>query len=215
MPNHMRFGSALPAMVLGVACLASPAPSVAGLDDPPSWNDTCVLNGKTFELHFKSRTGDFGEDDMDVRFKTTTGKSVALALPLGWYSPRSSVSNVRNLCRDFDGPGPSTGTAFAVSDNAVLVFLSADRRPSLQHLVLALVDVSSGRVLDLMDTRMAIKASGTGERFTVRRAEGGWQVRLATEVLQGTGDDSIEIFIENWVTVKVIDGKIRVTQPAR
>lgn len=165
------------------------------------WGVKCHIDGSEFDVMAISKSGFPDEDDMIVQLKTTGGKVYKLPLPEALYVPRGSVSNEKNLCEDYEGISTS---AFRISDSKVILFLSKDNRPSLDELVLALVDVKSGVFYSMEDTGLAIK-SAEGERLVVRKSEAGYKVRLATEYMKDTGTDSIENYIESWVGVAIDD----------
>ena len=189
--------------------------AVSGAHDypPAQWSVKCSHNNKTFELIFKSASGDVAEDDMSVSIKTTSGKIASLPIKPALYTSRGSVSEVKNLCADPKTGGLDSLVAFPISENTVLVWLSSDGRPFFNILSLVLVDIEQGKVLDYLDTKTAIKDVNNSRMLVTRKAKDGFQVRLIGEWLKDTGLDTAETAIEYWVSVKVQNGKILFTLP--
>jgi len=178
---------------------------------PAAWSAQCALDGQVFEIAFRSQSGDWAEDDMLVSLKTTRGVTVTLPLPNTLYLPRGSVSNTLNLCELDQYTHAANTVAYPIHDTTVLLFLSVTDRPYFDTLVLALVNVATGALRDVLDTHLAIKDPDGSTALTIKKVADGFQIRLITEHL-GVSDGP-EDYIEHWVPLTVNGAKIEVHPP--
>lgn len=177
------------------------APTTAPQAAPPSdsdWQAACAVGARRFVVRFHSPSGDATNDDMRIALVPRSGAPVALGAPPAWYHATTmTAEGVTSVC---DGL-----VATALDNHRVVVWLAADNRPNPDRLTLLLVDWDTGRELDRVDTRAAIKSLDDGAtHLTLRRARGGGiEVRLVREVLVRTNDDSAYNMIEDWMRIGV------------
>lgn len=199
-----------PLFILALAVLIKAGLAGAGEGFPPAnLNIKCSHNTKSFELIFSSASGDVSEDDMAVSIKTTRGETVKLAIKPALFTSRGSVSAIKNICGDASATRPESMVVFPVGKNTVLLWLSSDSRPSYNQLSLALLDIEHGKLIDYLDTKMAIKDVNNSTMLVTRKVRHGYQVRLVGEWLLHTGLDTAETAIESWMFVSVQHGKIK------
>lgn len=148
---------------------------------------------------------------MQASLRTSRGKVVKLAIPPALYTSRGAVTPVKNLCAESAPAGYESAVAFAITDSVVLFWLSIDNRPSFDKLVLALVDINSGRLLDYLDPDISIKDINDGHSLVIRQAGAVYEVRLIGEWLQDGKSDSAYSAIEYWMPVTVVNNKIKFT----
>lgn len=177
----------------------------------PEWSVKCKHKTKHFELLFNSPSGDITEDDMQVSLRTSKGRVVKLAMPPALYTSHGAVTPIKNVCAQSSSAEEANAVAFASSDSVVLFWLSKDNRPWFNKLVLALVDIDSGKLLDYLDPDMEIKDINEGHALVIRAAQSGYQVRLIGEWLQDGVSDTAYSAIEYWMPVMVVNNKIKFT----
>jgi len=180
---------------------------------PAAWRAQCALDGKSFEIYFTSQSGYWDNDDMLVSLKTIQGNMVALQLPQALYIERGSVSNAPNLCDLQKYIHPAKTVACPVQDTTVLFFLSKNGRPNFDTIVLALVNVETGALLDMLETDLAIKDPDGHTNLTIKKVADGFHVRLVTEYFQEAPSDGPEVCIEHWVPVTINGNKIELHSP--
>ncbi|HKR58175.1 MAG TPA: hypothetical protein VJS64_00475 [Pyrinomonadaceae bacterium] len=164
----------------------------------PKWQTNCKSGNTPFSILFKSKSGYADGDDMEVNV-TTGGKHFRVPLPEALYVKMGIVSDSKSICEDIG--------AFALPEGKVLLWLSSDGRPGWNKLNLVLLSLPEGKVLDIKERIGSIKAPG-GQRLAVKGRDGQYEVRLEREWLKNTGTDSAENSIEDWMSIKVMDGKI-------
>lgn len=167
----------------------------------PEWTASCAYNGSNFELIFKSTSGDATNDDMQISIKTTEKVVKTLKLPEALYTTIGLTSSLENVCTN-------RLVAFPMGDAKILFLLSKNMRPGPNEAVLALIDIKSGILLDVLDSKMAIKNSCDTEQFVIKMKDGNHHVRLVTEQMENTGHDASSNYIESWVEIKVVSDKI-------
>jgi hypothetical protein len=190
-------------MIIGLLIFITTSPVFANYFNP-EWESECNHMGNNFKLHFESKSKDATNDDMQVSVLTTKNSIKMLAFPEALYVSSGLTSSIKNLCR-------SNGVAaFPISETKILFFISKDNRPFLKTLVLALIDVENGLLVDFLDTDKGLKGFGESPSFTIKEKGGKLNIRLATEYMKNTENDSIDNYIESWVEVSVISNKISI-----
>ena len=160
--------------------------------------------GNNFELYFKSKSGDATNDDMQASILTTKNSIKSLAFPEALYVSSGLTASIKNVCE-------SKGVAaFPIGDARILFFISKDNRPFLNTLVLALIDIEAGLLVDFLDTGKELKGFGEFPSFTIKEKNGKLNIRLTTEYMKNTDNDSIDNYIESWVEVNVLSNKISI-----
>jgi hypothetical protein len=172
------------------------------------WAAQCTHGGKPFQLSFKSQSGDVFEDDMQVFIVTTKGGTRKLPFKPALYVSSQAVTSIQNSCSLNSSVNGAGVFAYSVTKTSVLFFISQDYRPTLNRLVLALINVETGELLHLLETGREIK-SVDGVLFLKDENKKRY-VRLVNEHLKNTGTDSIENYIESWVEITVIANKISI-----
>lgn len=179
-------------------------------DDFNAWSAKCMHNGKYFQLDFKSKSGDANNEDIQASILTTKNEVKLLPIPESTYLSGVVNSSVKSICKPDNDESRDGVAAFPVNDTNVLFFIAKDNRPSLDILVLALINIETGELLDFLDTDKNIKTGDPIRSFTVKQKDNKLNVRLVTEYLENTESDSIDNFIESWVEINVSSKKISI-----
>ena len=177
-------------------------------DDFNAWSAKCMHNGHSFQLDFKSKSGDASNQDMQASILTTKNEVKLLPIPESTYLSGHVNSEVKSICTPTDYKSRDGVAAFPVNDTNVLFFIAKDDRPSLEILVLALINIETGELLDFLDTDKNLKTGDPVRSFTVKQKDKKLNVRLVTEYMENTESDSIDNFIESWVEINVLSNKI-------
>ncbi len=172
------------------------------------WGTQCTHNGQPFQLSFKSQSGDALEDDMQVFIVTTKGVTKKLLFKAALYVSSEGVSSMQSSCSTDREVNGFSVFAYPVIKNNVLFYISQDYRPTLNKLVLALINVETGELVHLLETGREIK--GANGVLVIKEENKKRYARLVTERLKNTGTDSIDNYIESWVEVKVVANRISI-----
>ena len=181
--------------------LLVPASLPAQKVDRCEFTVVCTLPNEQVELSFASKTRDCSEDDTEVWLGTGADRK-KLDLPEAWYVDIDNVGNRISPCRSSTYP---EYPAFPLPDRRVLIFLRQLRRPGVDNLSVAVVDLATSRVVDRADLGHSLRFSTgvveTGSRF---------QIPLIREGLAGVRCDCDAAFIEGWLEITVgHDGKLK------
>lgn len=179
-------------------------------DDFNAWSAKCMHNGHYFQLDFKSKSGDASNEDMHASILTTKNEVKLLPIPESTYLSGDVNSSVKSICQPANDESRDGVAAFPVDDEKVLFFIAKDNRPSLDILVLALINIETGELLDFLDTDKSIKTGDPVRSFTLKQKDKKLNVRLVTEYLEDTESDSIDNYIESWVEINVLSNKISI-----
>jgi hypothetical protein len=186
-------------------CGALPAEASEAQDPGCDFRLSCRLGKHEFSMFFDSASGECPEDDMRVFVETPKGKT-ELALAPAWYRHISNVTRAESICQLGDSPDRlSSGvTAFAVDAQRALVFFTRDGRPFYHHVGVALLDVATGKVLDVQQSLGQSKE----DLVAVFKTPRGYKLRLIREHLQVQCDCTAAV-ADDWMGVEVVNGKLR------
>lgn len=163
----------------------------------------CQLGGHAFSVSFDSPSGECTEDDMRAFVEAPGGKT-ELPLEKAWYSAIPNIANGKSVCHIAGSPA-SAVSAFAVEGQRALVFFSRDGRPGYDFVGVALVDAATGKVLDVRQGLGQSKDAMVAVLATPR----GYKLRLVRESLKEVQCDCSAAFVDDWMAVEVVQGRIR------
>ncbi len=193
------------ALLAGAFPAEASEPALVASDPGCDFRLSCRLGSHAFSLFFDSASGECPEDDMDVFVETPKGKTRIPMAPT-WYREVSNLTRAESICQPGDSPDRlSSGVAaFAVDDKRALVFFIRDGRPFYDSVGAVLVEVTTGKVLDVQQS-LGQSKDGTVAVFKTPR---GYKLRLIREHLQVQCDCTAAV-ADDWMGVEVVDGKIR------
>jgi hypothetical protein len=180
---------------------AAPAPA-----DNCDFKLECQLGAHEFSVGFDSKSGECPDDDMSVFVETSRGKT-AIPLKEDWYSAFSNLATPGEaICwRAGTGRANSGVGAFAVDDHRALLFFTEDDRPSYDWVGVVLIDAATGKVLDVKQRLGQSKES----MVVVLKTPRGFKLQLIREYLTGVRCDCSAAFADDWMSVEVVNGRIR------
>lgn len=123
------------------ALALAPAAAPAWEPPPAAWSATCRVEGAVLTLDFRSVSGAWDMDDMQVRLRRADGVATRLPLARALYVPHDAAAGSINACDRVIGHPLHQG-------RQLLVLLAENARPLHDQLVALLIDVGSGRLLD-------------------------------------------------------------------
>ncbi|MBL8298163.1 MAG: hypothetical protein JNN30_07445 [Rhodanobacteraceae bacterium] len=184
------------------ASLTAAVPAAAEQSDNPfdvtEWKAACRISDSTIHFRFTSPSGDASNDDMVATADFGHSKPEPVALEPALYVPSHTLFTVDNACDEVVG--------VPLAQGRLLIFLQRSDRPSHDRLSLILADTIGKKLLDVRNNVGSLKFSTLVLR---KNGSSSVDVRIVREVLDDPVCDCNELFIEDWLRIRVAADRIR------
>jgi hypothetical protein len=183
-------------------CQDEPAPAVAEPSPPPA-GFTVFCKDRDLTIAFVSPTNVDADDNMSATI-STHNFTKDLGIPLGGYSPFTDNTTGRKAVCTAEGRKIQ---AYPVDRNHILLFVGADRHPSIPDVMAFLIDTQT---LTLVDTRN-LGVSKDDDPAVIPIADG-FKARMVIDSQQpGISCDCSASMLDAWMKIEIINNKLKLT----
>ena len=197
--NFIGFVGSL--LVLSQSRAATPAPVAAATQENCGFTIMCPADGLNFSLTAKSKSNDCTEDDMEFFFKSGAGKrEEKFKLPSDWYFDVRNVGTERSTCTGTNEEYP----VFKLDSSHALLFLRSTGRPGYDFVQAVVMNYKTGQISDQKKLGQSMRV------FTgLVKTKSGYKLPLVRDFIKGMTCDCDAGFVEGWMDVSVVSGKIK------
>ena len=198
-----RAEAATPAATPAAVPSATAAATPAAVQNNCGFTITCPADGMNFTLKLASKSNDCTEDDMEVSFKSGEGKrEEKFKLWSDWYFDVRNVGTERSTCTG----GKEEYPVFKLDASHALLFLRSSGRPGYDFVNAVVMNYKTGEISDQKKLGQSMRVF-TGLVKTAK----GFKLPLVRDFIKGMTCDCDAGFVEGWMNISVVSGKIKTT----
>ena len=173
--------------------------SQAHAANTPNFSLNCKQGDARFAVAFQSASGEAAEDDMSISLVKDQA-SVKLPIEQGWFHAVAQQSKMPAACT-LKSANEGAYPAF-IHGSTLALFVVRDGRPGYPRLELALIELSSLKLIDFQSLGEMKTA------FPVIQPDGeGYKVRVVRET-NAAHCDCAEAYGDDWKTIAIKNTKI-------